>query len=47
MLLIQKATSENFDVEVMDNTSLDDLLFLGKTSINNLFKDLLREKKRF
>ena len=29
----------------MDNKSLDDLLFLAKTSINDFFRDLLEEKR--
>ena len=31
----------------MDNTSLDDSLFLAKRSFNDLFRDLLREKRGF
>ena len=34
-------------VEVTDRISLDDLLFLAKSSINDLFKDLLQEKRGF
>ena len=42
-----KYYAETYDVEVIDNTSLDDSLFLAKRSINDLFKDLLREKRGF
>ena len=34
-------------IEVIDNKSLDDSLFSGKSSINDLFKDLLQEKRDF
>ena len=36
-----------YDVDVIDNISLNDSLFLGKCSINNVFRDLLREKRGF
>ena len=39
--------AETYDVEVIDNKSLDDSLFLAKKSINDLFRDLLREKRGF
>ena len=39
--------AETYDVEVIDNKSLDDSLFLAKKRINDLFRDLLREKKRW
>ena len=42
-----KYYAETYDVEVIDNTSLDDSLFLAKRSINDLFRDLLREKRGF
>ena len=42
-----KYYAETYDVEVIDNTSLSDLLFLAKRSINDLFRDLLRSKKGF
>ena len=42
-----KGYAEAYDVEVIDNTSLDDSLFLAKRSINDLFKDLLRKKRGF
>ena len=38
---------ETYDVEVIDNKSLDDSLFLANKSINDLFRDLLREKRGF
>ena len=42
-----KYYAETYDVEVIDNKSLDDSLFLAKKSINDLFRDLLREKRGF
>ena len=42
-----KYYAETYDVEVIDNKSLDDSLFLAKKSINDLFRDLLREKREF
>ena len=36
---------EAYNVEVVDRISLGDSLFLAKTSIVDLFKDLLKEKK--
>ena len=39
--------AESYDVEVMDRISLDNSLFLAKRSIDDLFRDLLEEKKRF
>ena len=39
--------AETYDVDVVDNISLNDSLFLGKSSINNLFRDLLTEKRGF
>ena len=39
--------AETYNVEVIDNKNLDDSLFLAKSSINNLFRDLLREKRGF
>ena len=44
---VHKGYAETYDVEVIDNTSLDDSLFLAKRSINDLFRDLLREKRGF
>ena len=35
-----------YDVEVIANKSLDDSLFLAKRSINDLFRDLLRDRRR-
>ena len=40
-------TAQNYGVEVIDNKSLDNTLFLAKRSINDLFKDLLKEKGGF
>ena len=42
-----KYYAATYDVEVIDNTSLTDSLVLAKRSINNLFRDLLREKRGF
>ena len=39
--------AEIYNVEIADRISLDDSLFLAKRSINDLFKDLLREKRGF
>ena len=36
-----------YDVEIMDRESLMDTLDLSRTSINELFTDLLRERKGF
>ena len=42
-----KYYAETYDVEVTDNKSLDNPLFLAKRSINDLFRDLLKEKRGF
>ena len=42
-----KNYAENYQVEVIDNKSLSDSLFVSKNSIKNLFNELLRKKKRF
>ena len=42
-----KHYAENYNVEVTDKISLSDSLFLAKSSINDLFKDLLQEERRF
>ena len=42
-----KYYTETYHVEVADNKSLDDSLFLAKKSINDLFRDLLRKKRGF
>ena len=42
-----KYYAETYDAEVIDNKSLDNSLFLERKSINDLFKDLLREKRVF
>ena len=39
--------AETYNVEVVDRKSLSDPLFLAKRSINNLFSDLLEEKRGF
>ena len=39
--------AETYEVEVIDDTSLSDLLSMSKNSIKSLFNDLLREKRRF
>ena len=40
-------TAQTYGVEVIDNKSLDNTLFLAKRSINDLFKDFLKEKRGF
>ena len=42
-----KGHAETYKVEVADRISLIDSSFLAKSSIIDLFKDLLQEKKRF
>ena len=42
-----RGSADTYDVEVIGNKSLDDSLFLAKRSINDLFRDLLREKRGF
>ena len=39
--------AETYEVEVVDRISLSDSLFLAKSSIIDLFLDLLKEKKGF
>ena len=39
--------AETYDVEVVDRKSLSDSLFFAKSSIIDLFKDLLEEKRGF
>ena len=40
-------TAETYNVEVADRTSLSDSLFLAKSTIIDLFKDPLQEKRGF
>ena len=42
-----KFYAETYDVEVIDNKTLDDSLFLAKKCISDLFRDLSREKRGF
>ena len=42
-----KNYAETYEVETINNKSLNGLLFLSKNSIKNLFNDLLREKRGF
>ena len=42
-----KNYAETYEVETIDNKSLSGLLFLSKSSIKNIFNDLLREKRGF
>ena len=42
-----KYYAETYDVEIIDRIMLADSLFLAKSSIINLFKDILREKRGF
>ena len=39
--------AETYEVEVVDKIRLSDSLFVAKSSIIDLFKDLLREKRGF
>ena len=39
--------AETYEVEIADDISLSDSLFLAKSSIIDLFKDLLEEKRGF
>ena len=39
--------TKTYKVEVIDNKSLSDLLYVSKNSIKNLFDDLLRERRGF
>ena len=42
-----KNYAETYEVETIDNKSLSGLLFLSRSSIKNIFNDLLREKRGF
>ena len=42
-----RSYAETYEVEVVDKISLSDSLFLAKSSIIDLFKDLLKEKRGF
>ena len=42
-----KDYAETYDVEITDRISLDDSLFLSKRSMNDSFRDLLREERGF
>ena len=42
-----KNYADTYEVETIDNKSLSGLLFLSKSSIKNIFNDLLREKRGF
>ena len=42
-----KYYAETYNVEIIDRIILADSLFLAKSSIINLFKDILREKRGF
>ena len=35
---------ETYELEIINNRSLSDLLFMSKISVKNLFDELLREK---
>ena len=39
--------AETYKVEIINNKSLSDLLYVSKNSIKNLFDELLREKRGF
>ena len=42
-----KGYAETYKVEIINNKSLSDLLYVSKNSIKNLFDELLREKRGF
>ena len=42
-----KGHAETYKVEIINNRSLSDSLFLSKNSIKNIFDELLREKTGF
>ena len=42
-----KGYGETYNIEVADRESLSDSLFLAKSSIVDLFRDLLQEKRGF
>ena len=42
-----KEYAETYEVQIIDNTSLSDLLYVRKNSLKNLFDELLREKRGF
>ena len=42
-----KGYAETYNVEIINNKSLTDLLYVRKNSMKNLFNELLREKKGF
>ena len=39
--------AKTYKVEIINNKSLSDLLYVSKNSIKNLFGELLREKRDF
>ena len=43
----QKLCAENYIVEIVDNTNLDESLFIAKKPITRLFKKLLKERQNF
>ena len=50
MILIfqeKKGHTETYKVEIINNKSLSDLLYVSENSIKNLFDELLIEKKGF
>ena len=42
-----KGYAETYKVEIINNKSLNDLLYVSKNTIKNLFDELLREKRGF
>ena len=40
-----KGHAKTYKVEIINNKSLSDLLYVSKNSIKNLFDELLREKR--
>ena len=43
----QNLCAENYIVEIVDNTNLDESLFIAKKPITRLFKKLLKERQNF
>ena len=42
-----KGYAETYKVEIINNKSLNDLLYVSKNTIKNVFDELLREKRGF
>ena len=44
---MNRGHAETYKVEIINNKSLSDLLYVSKNNIKNLFDELLREKRGF